>query len=409
MAVKNTPGGGKDRAAPRTAFKNSWTQPEGAKEAFVFEARVTNVNMKNWTVDCASVFDRRFWGDIQVSSPYMHSSNGEGMYAVPEIGAKCFVCIPSDGPPPFVLAFIMASEKLRTGTETTGFTYGGGRARPKPGDIVLKGRDDNFCILHRGGVLQIGSTALAQRVYVPLGNLITDTSETYNHYNSGGAINWGVRSTAPDEALDTEYRHTFRVYADDKYADVRLAVGKVQIPVPEPAGDAGETLALEQLEIANSEEKPVVFELVVAPGGFDTDAGQPTEGARDATKLRLFFDRAGGAMLRSEAAVDIRVKKDLWIKSDKTLRLKGKDGVLIESGPNSAYLKMTGEASVELGTGGGVVKLNGGTKPVAHVGSMVQITLVAPVNITTSAGPGTILAGAMMQGFVTTGNPTILV
>jgi hypothetical protein len=401
--------GHEDHTEPRRAFSSAWTQPEGAKEAFVFEARITNVNMKNWTVDCASVFDRRFWGDIQVASPYVHSANGEGMYAVPEVGAKCMVCLPSDGPPPFVLMFIMASEKITTGDKTTGFTYGGGRGRPKPGDIVLKGRDGNFCILHRGGVLQVGSTDLAQRIYIPLGNLITDISENYSHFNSGGSVNWGVRSTAPDEDLDTEFRQAFRVYANDKFADVRLAVGKVQIPVLEPAGDAGETTALEQLGIANSKEKPIIFELVVAPGGFDTDAGQPNKDARDATKLRLFFDRAGGAMLRSEAAVDIRVKKDLWIKSDKTLRLKGKDGVLIESGPNSAYLRMTGEASVELGTGGGVLTLNSGTKPVAHVGSMVQVTLVAPIPITTTAGPGTILAGAVMMGFVTTGNPTIKV
>jgi hypothetical protein len=302
----------------------------------------------------------------------------------------------------------MASQKLTTGTTTTGFTYGGGRGRPKPGDIVLKGRDGNFCILHRGGVLQVGATDLAQRIFIPLGNLITDISESYTHFNSGGSINWGVRSTAPDETPDTEFRQAFRVYANDKFADVRLAVGKVQLPILEPAGDDGETNALEQLGIANSKEKPIVFELVVAPGGFD-DVGQPTEDSRGATKLRLFFDRAGGAMLRSESAVDVRVKKDLWIKSDKMLRLKGKDSVLIESGANSAFLRMTGEASVELGTGGGVVKLNGGTKPVAHVGSMVQITLVAPVPITTPAGPGTILAGAMMQGFITTGNPTVLV
>ena len=58
---------------------------------------------------------------------------------------------------------------------------------------------------------------------------------------------------------------------------------------------------------------------------------------------------------------------------------------------------------------GGVLKLNGGTKPVATVGSTVQIIVPPGVIITTSQGPGTILAGSIFQGIVQTGNPTILV
>jgi hypothetical protein len=356
-------------------------------------------------VDCTSVFDRRFWGDIQVAAPYLHSTNGEGVYAVPEVGAKCQVCLPSDGTPPFCLCFIMASESLTTGDKTTGFTYGGGRGRPKPGDIVLKGRDGNFCILHRGGVLQVGSTDLAQRIYIPLGNIVTDISENYNHFNSGGSVNWGVRATAPDEELDTEFRQAFRVYANDAFADVRLAVGKVQLPVNEPAGDAGETSNLGQLNIANTKDKPIVFELVVAPGGFDTDTGQPTESARAATKLRLFFDRAGGVLLRSESSVNVRVKNKLRFTTDDNFEVFCKKDIFMQA---KGGVRIEGKAVLELATNGGVVKINGGTKPVATVGSMVNLTLVAPIPITTTAGPGTITAGAVMIGQISTGNPTIL-
>jgi hypothetical protein len=403
MALKNVTGS--DTTAQKSSFKSGWTVPEGAVPAHVFEARIVDVNMKNWTVDCASVFDRRFWGDIQVASPYMNAAAGEGMFVVPEVGAKCHVCLPSDSTPPFVLDFIMASEKLMTGDKATGFTYGGGRDRPKPGDIVLKGRDGNFCILHRGGVLQVGATALSQRVYIPLGNLITDISESYNHFNSGGSINWGVRATAPSDELDTEFRQAFRVYANDEFADVRLAVGKVQLPIVEPAGAAGETDNLEELDIANAKDRPIVFELVVAPGGFDTDAGQPTKDSRGLTKLRLFFDRAGGAMLRSESSVDIRVKKKLRITTDDNFEVFSKKDIFMQA---KGGARLEGGDILELATNGGVVKLNGGTKPVATVGSMVSVTIIAPIPITTSQGPGTILSGAVMTGIVTTGVPSTL-
>lgn len=390
----------------RTAFSTSWTQPEGTTPAFVAECHVVDVNMVNWTVDCATVFDRKYYGDVQVAAPYLHAHSAEGAYACPEVGAKCMVCIPSDGAPPFVLCFLMSSETLSAGGKSTGATYAGGRGRGKPGDIVLQGRDGNFCRLHRGGVLQIGSTDLAQRIYIPMGNLITDISQNYAHFNSGGAINWGVRSTAKDSDLDTEFRQTFRVYADDEFADVRLAVGKVSQPVLEPSGANGETSNLEQLNIANDKTKPIVFELVVAPGGFETDAGQPVAASRGATVLRLLFDRAGGVLLRSESSVNIRVKKKLRITTDDNFEVLCKKNIVMLA---EGSTRLQGGAILELATDGGVVKINGGTKPAATVGSMVSITITTPVPIVTTAGTGTISAGAVMTGIITTGNPTVLI
>ncbi len=405
----------------RSAFRTSWTIPEGGAPAYIHEARILDVNLTNWTVDCVTVFDGKRFFDIQVASPYLNPSQGEGIYVVPEAGSKCVVCIPSDGPPPFVLAFILPSEAVMdassdqapAGTQggqaitkrPTDSTFSGGRARGKYGDIVMKGRDGNFVILHRGGVLQIGATELAQRICIPIGNLVTDISQNYNHFNSGGSINWGIRASSPEENPETEFKQTFRVYANDETADIRVAVGKVHQTVPEKIGEESSALDLEELNIGK--DSPVVFEMVLAPGhGFETDSGTPSSDTRDAVKLKLFFDRAGGAMLRAEGAVSLRIRKKLRLRGDDNLEFFSKKDITMECEDN---LRLIGKKTAEISTDGGVLTLNGGTKPVAHVGSQIMITTVVPIPINTSQGPGTILAGAVFSGSVSTGNPTIRV
>jgi hypothetical protein len=399
--------------------RSSWTQPEGAVAAYVHEARIFNVNMTNWTVDVATIFDQKVMLDLQVASPYMNANQGEGLYVVPEVGAKCLICIPSDGPPPFVLAFIMpmvtipdtSSEEAPAGTSpdaagntesTSDYTYAGGRTRGKPGDIVARTRDGNFMILHRGGVAQFGATPLAQRICIPLQNLVTDISQKYNHFNSGGSINWGVQDRGNDDP-DTEWRHTVRVFANDEYADMRFAMGRVRSPVPEPTGDAGEDSNNNQLEIGTDED--TVFEMVLARNGFETDAGEFKADAED-VKLRIFVDRAGNMMGRWEGSVNLRVKKKLRLTVDDNIEIFCKKNVSVEA---EGSVKLIGKSGAELGTAGGGLVLNGGGKPVASVGSTVRVAITIPIAITTPQGPGTILSGQFLEGVISTGNPTILV
>lgn len=407
--LKGTGAGGQRNAMQQTSRVRSWLQGEGSIPSHIHESRVIDVNLVNWTVDVVTTFDPKRYFDIQVCSPYMHPNNGDGISVMPEIGSKCLVCIPSDGPPPFVLGFYMPMEATfgedeeNTTTKATtpkGASFSGGRPRAKPGDIYIKGRDGNFVTLHRGGVLCIGSTPLAQRIYIPLGNLITDYSQNYQHFNAAGSINWGIRQNSDNP--ESEHKQTFRVYANDEFADIRIAAGKVQMPVLEPNGEAGSSSDLSALSIGKPD--PVVFELVVAPGGFDTTAGTPESSTQNGTKLRLFFDRAGGTMFRTEASVSLRIKKKLRLRVDDTMEVFGKKSITMES---KTSMRLFAKDLVEVGTSGGVLKLNGGTKPVAHVGSIVRITVGAPVPIVVGGVSGTISSGAIFDGVVTTGNPTI--
>ncbi len=390
-----------------------WFQPEGGIPAYIHEGRIINVNLPNWTVDFQSQFDQKTFFDIQVSSPYMHANFGEGIYVVPEINAKCLVCIPSDGPPPFVLAYIMPMEskdvppeEQNSGqTSSEGSTFAGGRARAKLGDIIMRGRDGNFVVLHRGGVLQVGASQVAQRIYIPLQNIITDISQNYEHHNSGGSIGWGISSSSTDDNPETQFHQTFRLFANDEKADVRMAVGKVRQPVLEPAGDEGSLNPYN--EAVNTDDDEVAYDFTIAPGGFDAGTGAPEASAQSGTKLKLVFSKNGGGFLRAEGTVAIRIKKKLILDIDQDANIGVKGAVRFNV---DGKIELRSKTGVDIS--GGVISLNGGTKPIATVGSTVNVFIAAPVPIIIGAPPagtpGIISAGAVLQGQVASGNPTIL-
>lgn len=393
--------------------RTGWTHPEGLIPAHVVEARVYNVNMVNWTVDAQAIFDQRNFWDVQVGSPYLHPTSGEGIYCVPEVGAKCTVCIPSDGTAPYVLSFVMPMESTPSTAEegeedgNKGYTYAGGRSRGKPGDLVMRGRDGNFMILHRGGVAQFGSSALAQRICVPITNLMTDISQTYNHYNSAGTINWGIQDRG-SENPGAEQRSTYRVYANDEYADIRVNFGRVRSPVPEPS-EGGMSSDLQQLGIGTSED--TVFEFALARDGFETDSGE-FKGSPADVYVRAFMDRAGGCGIRFEGALNLRVKKKVRLRVDDNVEIFGGKTILLEA---DQLLSLLGKSGVKIGTSGATVVLNEGQNPVAHIGSQVKVSIAPPgiqafaiIPPSTAPQPIMIVQG-VMNGVVLSGNSTILV
>jgi hypothetical protein len=389
----------------RSSFRTSMFTPEGLSSAIVLECTVSDYNLTTWTVDCLSKYDQLRYPNVQVASPYAHPYSGEGMYVVPDVGAKCNVCVPSDGSPPHVQSFVMPMETMTVGEgedkRPASYTFQGGRLRPKPGDLVLKGRDGNFCILHRGGVLQIGSSQLSQRLFIPLEGIITDISQNYRHYNMAGAINWGIQPGGGLDKLPARYKHTFRLFADEEQASVRVAVGSASDWVAEPQGGQQENLA--ELELG-TKDNPVVCELVIAPKGFNADAGDLLPNTPDLTTLRFFFDKAGGAFLRSQSSVLVAVKKKFKMVVDEDIQLEAKKGMTIKIG--SAGRVQAGDT---LDLSAGVVSINGGTNAVAHVGSMVEVSLVTPIPIIVGGVQGTITAGAKMVGYVKQGNALVRV
>ena len=406
--------------AERRTFRSGWFQPEGASGAHILEGQIADLNLNNWTVDFVAKHDQKYYLNVQVSTPYAHFNRGEGFYAMPDIGAKCHICIPSDGPPPFVLDFIMPQETLDDtstddapeGTDgskggasktTSAASFAGGRVRAKPGDIGITNRDGSFVRLHRGGVLQIGASSLAQRIYIPLNNLVTDISENYRHYNTGGSINWFINQGESQTNPPTVSRHTYRLLANDEKATVRIAIGKLSDMIREPTSEAQADLSA-----LGFGEDPTVCEVLIAPDAIVAESGELESGTSKASVLRYFFDKKGNTFYRTQGSVNLRIEKRMRLRVAQDMEIFGDKNFRI-------VFDQTGrlEATKGLDISGKVIKMNGGSKAVASVGSVVRVAITTPVPIigTVSGVPivgGFIVAG-IMTGTVTTGNPTILV
>jgi hypothetical protein len=107
------------------------------------------------------------------------------MYIMPEVGALAWLCRPSSGKfgAPFLMGFQAPYDEDNA-------SFRSGRQTLNPGDMMLRTRDENFIILRRGGVVQIGATPTAQRIYVPIRNFIQDFCENYQLFTFGGEMTW---------------------------------------------------------------------------------------------------------------------------------------------------------------------------------------------------------------------------
>ena len=193
--------------------------------ALVETVRISNVNIDDWSVDCVSEFGYKRYFDIQVMSPYFHFSNGEGMYIQPEVGALAWLCRPSGGKfgAPFLMGFQAPYDEDNA-------SFRSGKQSLNPGDMMLRTRDENFIVLRRGGVVQIGATPTAQRMYVPIRNFIRDFCENYNLFTFGGEMTWETErddqnTTADDGVAQTKLTYKVKSTSDEPSHVLELTMG----------------------------------------------------------------------------------------------------------------------------------------------------------------------------------------
>ena len=406
---------------PNTEFRSSMTTPEGLGKTDIFLGRVVNVDLVNYTVDVFSQFDQMRCFQIAVGSPYLHSNRGDGFSVMPEVGSKCAVCWPGDSSPPFVLAFVMPHETIPMATSpdatdgttshgsdnqaATAASFAGGRPVAKPGDMFVRGRDGNFIVLHRGGVLQIGSNELSQRIYVPLNNMVMDFAENYAMHTAGGSIKWGIHEGEGVTKLPTEYRQALRVYANDKYADIRIAAGRVHDPVPETDQDG---ITDQQMAFGSGSTEPIVYELTLARGGFNGEDGSLLPSTGSLVKLKFSFDRAGNAFLKFNGNVGVLCTKRLRLRVKQAMEIFA-DSTFNMSVKSDAKVTVGGTFEIT----GATVRFNGGKSPIATVGSSVTSTLPPNLLMVSPSPPGFAPISSMpmlmtITGSITSGDPTLL-
>ena len=198
---------------------------------------MTDVNRAAWTCTVETRHSDKSMYDVQALSPYHHYRGGEGFHHLPEVGAVVMVGWPSDNTPPFIMGYkgvpaqvTSSSEDTPAGASADGepvdqaVSFRSGRPDMNPGDIGFTTRDGNFVILRRGGVLQLGATASAQRIYLPLLNYIKDFSENYSLNSFAGDVSWTVDRPESDPGGDAPATHVVHINgaAQDEKATVRI-------------------------------------------------------------------------------------------------------------------------------------------------------------------------------------------
>ena len=197
--------------------------------AVIETGRIMNVNINDWSVDVVSELASKRYFDLQVMSPYFHFVNGEGVYCMPEIGAMVWICKPTQGrfAAPFILGF-QAPFNANTGN------FQNGRPSLNPGDIMMRTRDENFVVLRRGGVVQIGATPIAQRMYIPIRNFIKDFCENYELHTFGGDLTWETARTDQTNTgqAPTTFTLSAKQFSNDPQPVATLTMGSLGAGVP---------------------------------------------------------------------------------------------------------------------------------------------------------------------------------
>lgn len=299
-------------------YSASGPSTDGFFPAVIEEAMVVDVNKANFTVKVVTRHTQKSFEDLQCAMPYFHNNNGEGIYFLPEVGARCQIFRGNDTTPPFILGFIAIPSVMESddgsptrstteGGSTTDVSFRGRRLDIQPGDIFMTTRDENFILLRRGGVLQLGSTELAQRIYIPINNYVRDFAENYTMDTFGGNIRWTVERQENDPGGNAPASYVFHMNenAQDEKASFRVR----HFPLRGPDGGDAQ-----------------VWEIMVAAQGINTETGEVSNATysmllkMDGTKTEMI---GSNYSLRVKGNYDVQVDGDASIKAGGKAKLEG--------------------------------------------------------------------------------------
>lgn len=304
---------------------------EGFEAAWVEEGTITRIDAKTFKIDWVGDASDREISEIQLLSPYAHQAFGEGLSIIPDIGAKAYVCQPSDDSHPFVLGFYMDPGEYKDKNGETEHSYQAGRQKMLPGEMKLQGRKGNMIYLRRGGVLQLGASPACHTFYFPVSNFLWNVCQRYKLDTSGGEISWEKTNVGDG----TELRALVRDRAGDQKASVGIRLGNILDATPIPATSPGQIMA----------------EFVVAPTLIDSDGRSATQ------KFALRVDKNGNAYQMAQGSVvtitqdevfhTMRARRHL-IQTDDLLTIQGNRTEIVLGMQESTALRQVLRAATEI-------------------------------------------------------------
>ncbi len=181
----------------------------------VEQAIIETVNPETHSATVQCIYSHRSIPDVKIASPFLSYKTRGGLRFLPDPGSLCYVFTPADGSGSFIFGYCDLGKTRdypqRDGSLEAQTDYRGEYPPLDPGDMHLGSVDDNFLILKRGGILQLGATQLAQRMYIPIENLVRDYFQRYHGFSPLGEIVW-------------DHVNLYQDNVDPKTADVPVIV-----------------------------------------------------------------------------------------------------------------------------------------------------------------------------------------
>jgi hypothetical protein len=300
--------------------------------------------------------------DVQVMSPYLHYENGEGIHHLPEVGAVCYLATPNDNTPPFILGYIgvpSVTNSLDSSPErpspdaegsNTDVSFKSRRIDMNPGDLAFTGRDENFVILRRGGVLQIGSTPVSQRFYIPVLNYIKDFCENYELNTFAGDVAWTVARQEEDPSGKAPSSYVFHLneFAQDANATVRVRY----LPLVSPGGTK------------------TAWDISVAPQGINRDDGTVSN---EVYNLLITTSGDKTEMIGAGRSIEITGDDNLSITGNRSVTIEGNETVEVDQSISivAGLNHVIGGSTVKIGSDKAASSAVKGTELAQLLGSAV--------------------------------------
>lgn len=201
---------------------------DGYTPVRLVDGMVTSVDRINWTCKVKTDFQSNPV-DAEIMPVYLGGA-GNGLFYLPEVGSQVYVAWPSHKSMPVIIGGAVLSDENKDGEEaldedgnvieggeSNDPSFAGNRPTLNEGDIMMSSEGGNFLIMREGGVIEIGSSQVARRYYIPISNFIRDFCSTYEMNAAGGqmawsrrrgADTWGTTTKTDEEGVETEVLKT---------------------------------------------------------------------------------------------------------------------------------------------------------------------------------------------------------
>jgi hypothetical protein len=212
--------------------------------------------------------------------------------------------------------------------------------------MLWQGRDENFVVLRRGGVLQLGSTNICQRAYIPILNFIRDFCENYELNSAAGTLSWHTHRVENDPGgnAPTEFLLIAREFAQDKKASIKVSIGSLDQAKKPPGGDK------------------TFIEVAIAPQKIEPEDGKVTSKSKagNVEGEPLFvirLDKAGNSfvMQAKDRTEEIKGNHKVSITGNRETKITGNDELTVTGNSTTKILgaqhQLQGTMSKEVWSG----------------------------------------------------------